>query len=81
MRSRGCGSNKDFFGGNIWIYPVFYRIFAILLRRKKARSGNGEQGWGSPKVLKNFFKKTLKKIWIEKEKGITFAPANGEGPG
>ena len=63
----------------------FSRRFTVSLQScfdgKGSRSANGEQGWGSPKVLKNFFKKTLKKIWIEKEKGITFAPANGEGPG
>ena len=29
---------------------------------------------------KKTFQKTGKKIWIEKKKGITFAPANGAGP-
>ena len=73
---------SKFFWEKAWNCLSFYRIFVVLLRQKRNPCfRGGEQEWGSPKVLKNFFKKTLKKIWRESKKGITFAPANGEGPG
>ena len=81
MRSRGCGSNEKFFPENAWIFPSLYRIFVVLLRRKRIAFRKRRTGMGQPESLEKFFQKNLEKIWIEKEKGITFAPANGEGPG